>query len=213
MARPRDRLSAILRPDNPSARSRRASRIFRIGNLFIGFLSAQNERKNNHVKDRLAAAISQVKTGWPDAPESPAGLNRYGWPDTIGISGRMIPECAVSDGTIKMFAYLTLLYDPEPHPLLCVEEPENQLYPTLLWELAEEFRSYAERGGQVFVSTHSPDFLNAVNIDEVYWLVKKDGYTTLKRARDDAQLKAFIDEGDQMGYLWKEDLFQGANPQ
>ena len=67
----------------------------------------------------------------------------------------------VSDGTIKMLAYLTLLYDPDPHPLLCVEEPENQLYPTLLWELAEEFRSYANRGGQVFVSTHSPDFLNA----------------------------------------------------
>ena len=43
----------------------------------------------------------------------------------------------VSDGTIKMFAYLVLLYDPEPHPLLCIEEPENQLYPTLLWELAE----------------------------------------------------------------------------
>ena len=38
----------------------------------------------------------------------------------------------VSDGTIKMFAYLILLYDPQPHPLLCVEEPENQLYPKLL---------------------------------------------------------------------------------
>ena len=46
----------------------------------------------------------------------------------------------VSDGTIKMFAYLVLLYDPQPHPLLAVEEPENQLYPELLLELAEEFR-------------------------------------------------------------------------
>ncbi|MBD2136933.1 AAA family ATPase [Anabaena sp. FACHB-1237] len=51
----------------------------------------------------------------------------------------------VSDGTIKMFAYLVLLYDPNPHPLLCVEEPENQLYPKLLYELAEEFREYAFR--------------------------------------------------------------------
>lgn len=64
----------------------------------------------------------------------------------------------VSDGTIKMLAYLVLLHDPRPHPLLCVEEPENQLYPTLLSELAEEFRAYSVRGGQVFVSTHSPDF-------------------------------------------------------
>ncbi|MEB4591696.1 AAA family ATPase [Candidatus Thiothrix sp. Deng01] len=118
----------------------------------------------------------------------------------------------VSDGTIKMFAYLVLLYDPNPHPLLCVEEPENQLYPTLLWELAEEFRAYAQRGGQVFVSTHSPDFLNAVRLDEVFWLVKKDGYTQIHRAADNAQLKAFMDEGDQMGYLWKEGFFEGASP-
>ena len=62
----------------------------------------------------------------------------------------------VSDGTIKMFAYLILLHDPKPHPVLAVEEPENQLYPRLLKELVEEFRNYAVRGGQVFVSTHSP---------------------------------------------------------
>ena len=112
-----------------------------------------------------------------------------------------------------MFAYLILLYDPNPHPLLCVEEPENQLYPNLLWELAEEFRAYAERGGQVFVSSHSPDFLNAVRIDEVYWLTKQQGFTSIIRAQDDRQIAAFMAEGDQMGYLWTEGLFHGAEPQ
>lgn len=119
----------------------------------------------------------------------------------------------VSDGTIKMFAYLILLYDPDPHPLLCVEEPENQLYPSLLWELAEEFRSYAERGGQVFVSSHSPDFLNAIRLDEMYWLVKEQGSTTIKRARDDAQVAAYMADGDQLGYLWKQGFFTGVDPQ
>jgi predicted ATPase len=119
----------------------------------------------------------------------------------------------VSDGTIKMFAYLLLLYDPLPHPLLCVEEPENQLYPKLLWELAEEFRAYANRGGQVFVSTHSPDFLNATRLDEVFWLVKKNGYSQVGRAKDDEQLAAFIHEGDQMGYLWKHGFFPEVDPQ
>jgi predicted ATPase len=118
----------------------------------------------------------------------------------------------VSDGTIKMFAYLLLLYDPNPHPLLCVEEPENQLYPKLLWELAEEFRAYATRGGQVFVSTHSPDFLNAVELDEVFWLVKEDGYAKIKRASDDDQIKAFMEAGDKMGYLWKQGFFEGIDP-
>ena len=119
----------------------------------------------------------------------------------------------VSDGTIKMFAYLVLLYDPEPHPLLCVEEPENQLYPTLLWELAEEFRAYANRGGQVFVSSHSPDFLNAAKLDEVFWLVKRQGFTEIRRARDDEQISAFMADGDQMGSLWKQGFFEGADPQ
>lgn len=119
----------------------------------------------------------------------------------------------VSDGTIKMFAYLVLLYDPRPHPLLCVEEPENQLYPTLLWELAEEFRAYAQRGGQVFVSSHSPDFLNAAQLDEVFWLVKEEGCTRIQRARDNEQITAFMAEGDQMGYLWKQGFFDGASPQ
>jgi len=118
----------------------------------------------------------------------------------------------VSDGTIKMLAYLTLLYDPSTHPLLCVEEPENQLYPRLLLELAEEFRSYAYRGGQVFVSTHSPDFLNATRIEEVFWLEKRNGYTQIKRAADDAQIAAYMRDGDQMGYLWKQGFFGGVDP-
>jgi predicted ATPase len=119
----------------------------------------------------------------------------------------------VSDGTIKMLAYLVLLYDPEPHPLLCVEEPENQLYPGLLQELAEEFRSYACCGRQIFVSTHSPDFLNAVNLEEVFWLVKKGGSTEIFRAKDNEQIAACMAEGDKMGYLWAQGFFEGADPQ
>ena len=116
----------------------------------------------------------------------------------------------VSDGTIKMFAYLVLLYDPKPHPLLAIEEPENQLYPELLYELVEEFRDYARRGGQVFVSTHSPEFLNGVQLDEIYWLVKQDGFTTVRRAMDSELLRNLVAEGDLPGALWKQGLFEGA---
>ena len=119
----------------------------------------------------------------------------------------------VSDGTIKMFAYLVMLHDPGPHPLLCVEEPENQLYPKLMVELAEEFRLYANRGGQVFVSTHSPDFLNACQLEEVLWLVKKKGYSKVVRAMDNPQIAAYMAEGDNMGFLWKQGFFEGADPQ
>ena len=119
----------------------------------------------------------------------------------------------VSDGTMKMFAYLILLHDPKPRPLLAVEEPENQLYPALLRDLAEEFRDYARRGGQVFVSTHSPDFLNGVKLDEIYWLVKKDGFATVRRASESKLLRDLYAEGDLPGALWKQGLFEGADPE
>lgn len=115
----------------------------------------------------------------------------------------------VSDGTIKMFMYLVLLNDPTRHALLCVEEPENQLYPELLEELAEEFQSYS-LGGQVFISTHSPDFLNAVPLEAIYCLEKADGYTTIQRAVDNENVKALYDAGDLPGALWREGILTGG---
>ncbi len=117
----------------------------------------------------------------------------------------------VSDGTIKMFAYLVLLHDPSPFPLLAVEEPENQLYPDLLRELAEEFREYAEKGGQVFVSSHSPEFLNSIELKEVYSLRKEEGFTKVYRASNSELLRDLVDQGDLPGALWKQGLFEGVN--
>lgn len=119
----------------------------------------------------------------------------------------------VSDGTIKMFAYLVLLYDPKPHPLLCVEEPENYLHPDLLPRLAEEFREYADRGGQVFISTHSPDFVNALKLEELFWLTKEKGFTKIKRASEDNLVKNLNREGDPLGALWKQHYLIGSGPQ
>ena len=116
----------------------------------------------------------------------------------------------VSDGTIKMFAYLVLLNDPKPHPLLAIEGPENQLFPDLLQELSEELREYARRGGQVFVSTHSPEFLNGMDLKEIFWLVKKDGFSTARRASEDELIGKLVNEGDLPGALWRQGFFQGG---
>ncbi len=118
----------------------------------------------------------------------------------------------VSDGTIKMFAYLLLLHDPKPHPLLCVEEPENQLYPSLFCGLVEEFRLYADKGGQVMISTHSPDVLNYITLDEIFCLSKNEGVTSISRASDNELLMNLVHEGDLPGALWKQGLFNGINP-
>jgi len=118
----------------------------------------------------------------------------------------------VSDGTIKMFAYLLLLHDPKPHPLLCVEEPENQLYPSLFCGLVEEFRDYADKGGQVMISTHSPDVLNYIELNEIFCLSKKQGITVINRASENELLVNLSKEGDLPGALWKQGLFSEVNP-
>ena len=114
----------------------------------------------------------------------------------------------VSDGTIKMFAYLVLLNDPKPHPLLCVEEPENQLFPSLLPVLAEEFIEYARKGGQVFASTHSPDFLDGVPLASIFILAKRGGVTTVSRAADSKNLVNLVIAGDTPGLLWRHRLLR-----
>jgi predicted ATPase len=119
----------------------------------------------------------------------------------------------VSDGTLQLFAYMLLLYDPNPYPLLCAEEPEHQIYPDLLMLLAEEFSGYAGRGeGQVFVSTHSPDFLNGTRLERIFWLTPKNGYTEIHTTAEEPLLKRLVDVGDLPGALWKQGFFEGAHP-
>lgn len=181
--------------------------------LVIEYLKKQHPVMFNEILARLARRVPGITKVDSKVTEEGRVLLRF----QDGAFEDPFLARYVSDGTIKMLAYLVLLLDPKPHPLLCVEEPENQLYPDLLSELAEEFRAYAtrggpSRGGQVFVSTHSPDFLNAVELDEAFWLVKRDGYTEVHRASDDPQIRAYMDDGDQLGYLWKQGLFTGAHP-
>jgi predicted ATPase len=111
-----------------------------------------------------------------------------------------------SDGTIKMFAYLLLLHDPNPCALLCVEEPENQLYPEMLDVLAEDFRAYSNQG-QIFISTHSPDFLNAVAPEEVIVLEKEKGFTVARKLSEDKEVRSLFEGGDKLGWLWKQGFF------
>jgi predicted ATPase len=119
----------------------------------------------------------------------------------------------VSDGTIQMFAYFLLLYDPNPRPLLCVEEPNNYLYPDTLIIFAEEFSWYASRGdGQVFVSTHSPDLLNGAKLEGIFWLTQKGGYTQVRSTTENQLMRRLIEVGDLPGALWKQGFFEGAHP-
>ena len=85
-------------------------------------------------------------------------------------------------------------------------------YPDLLGFLTEDLRYYTRRGGQALVSTHSPELLNAAELDEVFWLEKVKGFSQVRRAIDSPVLKGLVEEGDPLGVLWMQRLFEGAHP-
>ncbi len=117
-----------------------------------------------------------------------------------------------SDGTLKMLAYLTLLYDPDPPQLIGIEEPENQLHPRLLPELAEECRA-ATAESQLMVTTHSPFFVNALKPREVWVLYRtEDGFTKALRASEMRGIPEFIEQGALLGQLWMEGHFEAGDP-
>jgi predicted ATPase len=122
---------------------------------------------------------------------------------------------AMSDGTLKLLAYLLLMEDPDPASLVGIEEPENGLHHQLLSALAQELKEYAaiESGPQVLLTTHSPNFVDALSPDEV-WILDKgaDGFSTLTRAADIKGVNALFDEGIPMGSLWYSNHFGIGNP-
>ena len=115
----------------------------------------------------------------------------------------------MSDGTLKVFAYLLLLEDPHPPPFICIEEPENGLYHKLLEVLAAEFRAHAtgqKDSPQIFITTHQPYFVDALSPEETWVLEKQvDGFASIRRASDDEVVKAMVEEGLTLGSLWYSD--------
>ncbi|MEG4629781.1 AAA family ATPase [Microcoleus sp. AR_TQ3_B6] len=117
-----------------------------------------------------------------------------------------------SDGTLKLLAYLTVLYDPSPPQLVGIEEPENHLHPRLLPHIAEECRA-ASANTQLMVTTHSPFFVDSLKPEEL-WVLYRDekGFTQAKRTADMQRVKQFMEHGALLGSLWMEDFFDVGNP-
>lgn len=118
-------------------------------------------------------------------------------------------QMQMSDGTLKVFAYLLLLEDPMPPPFICLEEPENGLYHKLLETLAREFREHAtgkKSGSQVFITTHQPYLVDALEPEEVWVLEKgENGYATIRRTSEDPLVKNMVEAGLPLGGLWYSD--------
>ena len=205
----------------------------------LSYLSADAARGNpeaggedrlSPTGDNLANVVQHLKEEHPERLEDVFGILRRRVPRIEEVraesmaDGRLLLRLKdapfatpvlsrfASDGTLKMLAYLTLLYDPDPPRLIGIEEPENYLHPRLLPELGEECRSASART-QLLITTHSPFFLDALRPQEVRVLWRDaDGYTRAELLSRIRGVTDFVKEGARLGDLWMEGHFGVGDP-
>ncbi|MFZ0256331.1 MAG: AAA family ATPase [Gammaproteobacteria bacterium] len=174
----------------------------------IQHLAEQHGDRLEHIFDVLRSRVPRIERVLADTmPDGRLLLQIKDAPFSHPVMARF-----ASDGTLKMLAYLVLLYDPAPPPFIGIEEPENFLHPRLLPELAEECRAASERT-QLLVTTHSPFFLNALRPKEVRVLWRdENGYTRTQRAVDLQGVSEFVEHGALLGHLWMEGQLGVGDP-
>ena len=118
-----------------------------------------------------------------------------------GRGERYIPASRLSDGTLRYMALAAILLDPNPPPLVVIEEPELGLHPDVVLSIGEMLIQASERT-QLVVTTHSRVLINALedHASSVVICEKRDGQTQMKRLDPD-RLEEWL-EKYSLGYLW-----------
>jgi predicted ATPase len=175
-----------------------------IGNV-VQFMQREYKDRFKSILRRIAERIPGISSIDTHITEDKRVLLRF---NDGGFQDPFFAQ-QISDGTLKAFAYLLLLEDPDPPPFICIEEPENGLHHKLLETLAREFRAHATgrtHASQIFVTTHQPYFVDALSPEEV-WILEKgsDGFSTVRRVSDLEIAKDLVAEGLPLGGLWYSD--------
>jgi len=171
----------------------------------VQFMEREHSKEFKTILNRIAERIPGIHK--IDTQKTPDGRLLLRFNDQGCIDPLFAQQ--MSDGTLKVFAYLLMLEDPAPPPFFCIEEPENGLYHKLLETLAREFRARAtgkKNASQIFITTHHPYFVDALEPEEV-WILEKDekGFAKIRRASDDPLIVNMVEEGLPLGGLWYSD--------
>jgi predicted ATPase len=145
--------------------------------------------------NRFSDRFNDVKVGL-DGPFAKTYIEESGLLEPL-VSWRL------SDGTLKFLCLLAVLLEPNPAPLICIEEPEVGLHPDAIQIVAEALVDASERT-QLIVTTHSQALIDALSARPEDVLVTDrdfDGGTRFRRLRK-RQLSAWL-ERYSLGQLWR----------
>jgi predicted ATPase len=112
-----------------------------------------------------------------------------------------VPATRLSDGTLRYLCLLAILCDPEPPPLICVEEPELGLHPDILPKLADLLLQASQRT-QIIATTHSDILVDALSEypEAVVVCEKHEGKSEMRRLKKD-ELTSWLGKY-RLGQLW-----------
>jgi predicted ATPase len=115
--------------------------------------------------------------------------------------GFSIPAYRLSDGTLRWLTLLTILLNPTPAPVTCIEEPELGLHPDMISTLADLLRDASTRT-QLIVTTHSQSLVECFSDDpeSVCVCEKVEGATQIRRLSKE-KLSSWL-EDYSLGQLW-----------
>lgn len=120
-----------------------------------------------------------------------------------------IPLIRMSDGTIRWLALLAILLNPDPPPLVCIEEPELGLHPDMIPELAKLLIAASSRM-QLIITTHSDRLIEQfTEMPEAVIVCEKENGASNLRRLDKARLSTWHQEYS-LGELWTKGQIGGT---
>jgi len=112
-----------------------------------------------------------------------------------------VPAARLSDGTLHYLFLLAVLYQPNPPPLVCLEEPELGLHPDIIPRVAQLLVEASSRM-QLIVTTHSSELVDALSeTPEAVVVCERDEGGTRMERLDPQKLKEWLQEYT-LGHLW-----------
>jgi predicted ATPase len=177
----------------------------------LQYLQRAHAKQFEAIKERVTKSIPGLKKIQPEVSRDKRLLLKF---DEAGYQDPFYQQ-SMSDGTLKMLAYAVLLNDPAPRPFIGIEEPENGLYVELIEALARQFVGHTtgrKTKTQIFVTTHSPYFVDALGPEQVWIMRKAKGRTTATRVAELGVVAELKKRGVPLGAQWYANHFAATPP-
>lgn len=166
--------------------------------------------QNAEVRDEVMREM-KLSANWISEVTTPA---RGGGAEVLFQEGqKMIPLARMSDGALRLYCLLAILCDPNPPPLICIEEPEIGIHTDVIPLLVRLMQRAAQRT-QLVVTTHSDVLIDSLSSNPSALVVFEQcwGQTEMTRLDLDEVLSISgePDVGKGLAWFWHKGFLGGT---